>query len=522
MVRRDDWVIVLVAALMVSAAVGLTVLAIYVTGPTAPPTQVEGRLVVHGWVGNLPSHFWAVSAHTAHPNGLTTDPAVQQLLNSSPLRTLRYGDGSDACDPITNSFYPGNGSVGTSCPFNVGALKAYCTSVNPECSTLYQLPAEINDSGIDAQIVAWLLTHVGYRPAYFAFGNEPSLWTHYGIPWSQWRSSDNSTPTPLAYAVDVRNGIAAVRAVDPAAQFVGIEAAGPHAGQWFTTLMEVVGPEIAAVAYHLYPAMPGPYEPTVEQLYSELEGPNNISETYADVQGAVEAGCGCPGVPVEIGEYNSGPTAAQTGVYPPLVSQYPDAVFIAASIDQALEAGLPELTLFTLQSHTPQFQFGMLNSLDQITPVGQLYESILPYFAGRSVANVTISGGGNAWAAALVTNGTGSYRVSLLVANPQVSTELILNTSAVFPNGTSALTIDWSPGAPVPSVDRTASLGPTIAIPPQGLLLVNATVTNGSLTGPLHGASGEVRGAGSETSRAPPQPPSGPPSAVPRARTARP
>ncbi len=484
-------------AVVLVAAVGVSVLAY--ESPVAPPvSQVPATLVVRGYVGEFSPQFYAVAAHTAQPSGLAHDPGVQTLLNASPIRFLRYGAGSDSCDPIHNISYSPNGTPRSGCDYDLSSLKAWCTSLHPTCETLYQLPGETNNSSEDAAIVAWLLGTVGFEPTYFAIGNEPSGWTHFGIPWTSWRSTDNSVPTPLAYAVEVRSVIAAVRAVDPSAQFVGIEAASPYGLEWFTTLVHVDGPQLSAVAYHLYPGRPLGAEPTVDQLYGLLDGIDNISSTYGTVRGAVDAACGCTHLPVQIGEYNAGPVPSVTGVYPPLDGQYPDAVFLAGSIDQALAEGVPALTFFSLQSPSTAFEFGMLNSADAIAPVGLLYEEILPSFAGRWIDALAIAGAPDVWGTALVTNATGGQQVSALLVNAQVATQVRLRIGALLPPGTNATLIGWQPGEPQPGVEHGVRLGENVTLPPQGLLLINATVPSGvpavGRLGPARSPAPELRG----------------------------
>ncbi len=483
--RRERAVVGIVVLLTVLAAAGLVVVAVYTAPSSAgPPAKITAQLDPVGWVGPFPAHFWAVSSHTAEPTGLISDPTVQTLLNASPIRFLRDGGGADLCDPITNTAYAANGSISGGCDYDVAALKAFCTSTAPTCSSILQLPGENNNSAEDAAIADWEVHTVGFQPTYFAIGNEPSLWTDYGIPWTSWNASDNSTPTPIAYALDVRNAIAAVRAVDPGARFVGIEAATPHAASWFTTLMEVDGPNLSAIAYHLYPSGAGTNEPTASQLYAELKGGSNISVTYDLVRQSVQSACACAGPQIQIGEYNAGPVEAQAGIYPPLDAQYPNAVFIAASIDQALEAGVPVLTFFDLQSGISSFDFGMLNSMNELSPVAQLYETVLHDFAGAAVENLTVAGSPNTWAAALVTNHTTGRQVSVLISNPQVATEVVLNVSRLFGPGTEATTISWSPSTAGPTTTYDARIGPNVTLPPQGILLINATLPLANGTGP--------------------------------------
>lgn len=483
--------VLLVALIAILSAVAVLSVS-FQLGPAVPVPVQPAQLVAHGWVGPFPAQFWAVAGHTAVTNGLVSDPALRSFLAASPIRLMRYGAGADDCNITTDTAYAPTGGGAGRCAFNVSALQSWCTSVRPTCSSILELPGENNDSAEDAYIASWIVHTVGFHPTYWAFGNEPGAWLHYGIPWSAWSSTDNSTPTPLAYAVDVRNGISAVKAVDPGARFVGIEAAGLRDAPWLTALAEVDGPELQAYAYHLYPFPPQDLDvpPTLGQLYAELDGPTNISSTYQSAIAAIRLGCpGCAAPTVQIGEYNVGPTNSETGTYPSLASEYPGAVFMAGSIAQALSADVPVFTVFDLQSGATSFGYSMLNSNDALDPVGVLYSQVLPYFAGAAIENVSVAGATDTWSVLLATNSTSGTRLSLLVANAQVGNAVALNDTSVFGGSAFGTLVQWAPGLADPTIRSGVAIPSILTLPPQGILLVNVTLPD--FTGPGRVGSAE-------------------------------
>jgi hypothetical protein len=359
---------------------------------------------------------------------------------------------------------------------NVTALKVWCASRPGPCHTIVTLPGENNDSEEDASIASWVVHTVGFQPEYWAIGNEPSLWTHYGLPWTSWRAKDNRSATPLDYAIDVRNAVEAIRNIDPTARFVGLEAAGPDLAPWFSAVAAIDGGLVSAIAYHQYPNA-GTSAPSLSQYYSPLTGPMNVSESYSRVQAAVAVGCaGCSSLPIQIGEFNGGP-----GPTPPVFDEmYPGAVFIAASIAQALEAGVPTFTYYTLQTPESSFPLAMVNSSDALDPAGTLYANVLPYLAGQTIENVAVrTSAPNVWSAMLSTPEAlhpDHLQVSLLVVNANLNATIPLNVSSVLTDPGAGTVIDWVPPNSMPTVSLGVPIQPSYDLPPQAILLINATI----------------------------------------------
>ena len=281
-----------------------------------------------------PSTFWAVSAHPGCPICFTSDPALGAFLSSTPVTWYRVGAGADACNMTLDVAYNSSGDDVGACAVNLASFKDWCYSLTPHCHSIVQLPGENNNSGIDSSDVAYLEGTIGLYPDYWAIGNEPSDWIHYDEPWASWQPSDHNAPTAVAYAVDVRNAIEAIRGVDPFARFVGIENSGVNPS-FLQNVTRIDGSLISWVAYHTYPGgTGGPAHPTLSEFYSLLNGSTSIPETYAEVRNSTDKYCSnCSSLPISIGEYNGGTSNSTWTTY---LDEFPNVIFTAASLTQAL------------------------------------------------------------------------------------------------------------------------------------------------------------------------------------------
>jgi hypothetical protein len=439
-------------------------------GATAAPASstVAATLVDSGPLGNLSPSFFAVNAVTHESRGFAADPAIGSFLNSTPIQTLSVDFEGDYCNATSDQLWTDNGTFSAPCAFNVTAFKGWCDSIRPACTSTIELPGENNNSAEDAYIANWIVHVVGIQPEYFVIGNEPNLWKHYGEPWSKWRKTDAHTPTELAYAIDVRNAILAIRKVDPGAHFLGIETDCICTIGWIQEVATVDRALISGIAYHSFPppSGPNPKSPTLAQFYDILDGSDNISTSYDAVISGLAACTACAQVPILIGEFNAGPPQGGGSTY---TGKYPNAVFMAASFTQAWRVGVVELAYYDLQDEKAKSGgWGFLNTTDAISPVGILYQTIAPQVVMGTVHNVhLVTALGNAWVG-LTTNATAS---SLLVVNANITDTLHLSLGTAFPKGGPGIQIQWNPSLQLPTTTRI-TVGSNYTIPPQGILLI--------------------------------------------------
>jgi DNA-binding beta-propeller fold protein YncE len=435
-----------------------------------------------------------MSGHTAVNTGIATDPAVGSELNSSPVQIVRYGNGADGCDVRNNTFWSDAGTHSTPCAFNVTAFKTWCLSLHPRCVSIFTLPGEIDSVSTAAYFASYIVNTLGYQPDYWTIGNEPSNWDHWGVPWTSWATNTTvSTPTAMQYAQEVHLMIRAITApgVDPAAKFVGIQA--PDAGQstWFTDLGLVDGSSLSWVAYHSYPS-PGA-NPTLPQFYATLSSVHNISTTYSTVQGYFTGTLSnLSNLPIQIGEYNAGPGGPGGPAMCGTVvcdSLYQDAVFMSASVAQALEAKVQSLVFFTLQDPGTTYGFDMMNSADQRDPVAVLYDSVFPFLHGAVVHNVAVKTSPSSslyWAAELTTTTADGpvfreYQ-SLLVVNTDTTNSLTLSLGTAFTTSASGKVVTWDTTTTTPVTTSVTSFSTSYTIPTQGILLLNGSSCLGCIT----------------------------------------
>src|SRR4029077_6850449 len=110
-------------------------------------------------------------------------------------------------------------------------------------------PAEIDSPSTAAYDVAYTEQVLQFRPAYWEIGNEPAIWTHFQLPWSEWAPAQNLNATPVQFAQVVQRYVTAIHAVDPSAAIIGLGGVGTGAyGEtpWITSTVRLNGPNLSA------------------------------------------------------------------------------------------------------------------------------------------------------------------------------------------------------------------------------------------------------------------------------------
>lgn len=490
--------------------------------PAGPPASVT--LVDRGILGAPATNFWAISGQTATNQSWQKVPSVGKLVNATPVRYVRIGGGADACNLTTDTNWvagPSGGRESGGCSFNINDTKAWCDSLNPNCVSLVQLPGENNNSGEDANIIHYILVNESFRPTFVAIGNEPDsygVWTHYGIPWSQWKTTDNSTAKPRAYALDVQGAITAIRSVyfslritQPA--YVGIEAATGTAAAWFRNISHYDSSLIGAIAYHSYPTnVTGGTQPTLAKYEGALvNGASNLTHTFPLVRAEYLSGCPngtgtCATPSIQVGEYNGGPG----GGAPTYDSQFPGVTYIASSVCQALETSIPALTYYVLQSRTASFGYAMMNSTTATTPVANLYKQILPWLTGEANGGLvevhnTSAKAENFWSVLVETakasHGTTVTNYSVLMVNANITASVTVATSSVFPTGAAGKIANWSGGGS-PTFQTAASFAASYTLPADSLLLLSGLTIHIGGGNASNGTRSDSNGSGNPTNSA--------------------
>ncbi|MCI4366183.1 MAG: PKD domain-containing protein [Thermoplasmata archaeon] len=436
---------------------------------SAPVKGLLGQLGVGNGSRAIPSHFFSVVAQTACVTCLATDGKLDAFLAASPFDAVRYGQSTDYCNISVDRLYSDAGSYSLGCGYSIATLKTWCNGLSPHCTSIIDLPGENNRSAEDAAIASWIVLGQGFQPTYWSIGNEPQGWTHYGIPWSQWKTSDHSRATPVAYAFDVKAAMAAVTGVDPAAKFIGIQAACSCNTLWFQDVAKIDGAALSAVAFHEYPSE-GTTSESLAQFFAPLQGTGNLSASVARVRAAVAPECSrCPSLPIFVNEYNAGPGWAPSN----FAGSYANAVFLAASVVQGLTVPVAQLSVFELQTYqTGRFGFAMVDAHDALSPPGVLFADVLPRLALGTVSTAPIATTlGNVWA---VTTANATSE-SLIVVNANLTNALALHLGLDFPSLLPGTVLQWSPGHATPSVTHTTLAG-AFSVPSQGILVLTVAL----------------------------------------------
>ncbi|HKV89696.1 MAG TPA: hypothetical protein VJQ43_00670 [Thermoplasmata archaeon] len=425
---------------------------------------VNGTLQIGPVVARPPANFWTVDAHAVK----IADSGLSALINQTPITTFRYGGGADVTNVTAGLTYSDNG---TASPVAGPADSAFVTFCGwRHCHAIFAVPGEINDPGAVALSVRYVETTLGFHPDYWSIGNEPQTWTHFDIPWVKWRGTDASTPTPQEYAVSVQRDIAAMRSVDPTIRVIGIQSSqgGDPLAAWLVPLLGMNGPNIAAVAYHSYPANMGSPDGTEAGFLSaafRLGFPHDYLETEAEVRAA------CPkcAIPVFVDEFNGAGVGADNA----FDQGYADVPIVAAAIAGGLQQNVSQFSFFDLQGVGTLSAFGLLGPQGTLRPSYYLYSTFFRNLSVGAIQNTTVLGGPGQVAAVVGSNAT---TVSLMVsnANGTVGLRLGLNGSS-FPLTGKGIVWAWDPSLPFPSVSRFAagSLPASWVIPPEGVLLID-------------------------------------------------
>ncbi|MCI4336240.1 MAG: PKD domain-containing protein [Thermoplasmata archaeon] len=458
--------------LTVKGAAGVTATTSINIVTSGTSSGTTGKLVTAGVVATTSGSFWSVDAQTSCATCIESNQSVKNYLASTPFTWVRYGQGIDSCNISAARSYSSSGVASTGCGFNMTSLKSWCDSTTPHCHTIISLPGENNNSREDAAIAKWIVRTVGIQPDYWSIGNEPTGWTHYGLPWTSWKTTDAASASPLAYAFDVKVAITAVSAVDPGAKFLGIEAACSCNTLWFQDVAHIDGASLAGIAVHNYPSS-GSTTETLAKFYAPLSTSSNITNSVATVRSALAGQCtACGTLPIFVNEYNAGPGWAPSNYG----GTYANAVFLAASVTQALTSNVSQMTVFNLESSSSSgYGFALLNSHGSPGPTGTLYSGLLRHLAGGTVTaahvSTTLTG---VWAVAT----TNASMESILVVNANLTHPLALSLGLGLLSRLTATRYEWNSTLAAPR-ELVGTLAGTYLVPSQGILLVSLPKTVG-------------------------------------------
>lgn len=333
------------------------------------------------------------------------------------------------------------------------------------CKAIMQLPAEIDDPATAAYFASYVVHTLKFQPAYWQIGNDPSGWTHFGVPWSEWKGGRGGNATPLAFANLVHAYIAAVTPVDPSGQFLALGAGmgGPDYDKpWVEELAKVDGKELTGISVHSYVLGTSPSKPTDAELFANLNGPYSLPDQLTADRSYIQAACSaCTQLKVFVTEIN----AAEDDSYSTLLSSFAGTLYLAAETIQGLTLHATNLDWFAYDSDYPgawsehplrwQMQY-------------YLFSDVLTQLKGDTLPT-TVTGPATFFAIATCD----SSGLALLLVNVNTATAVDISASqAGFVLDHPGVTeYSWSDGASRPSAS-SVSLSNTVKVPPESIVLL--------------------------------------------------
>ena len=340
-------VIILAAVLSVTS---LGIASMLATGPgTASPlspfagSTASGSVVVGAFskATAIPSAFWGLNVEATDRFNSVDAASVA----ATPVTFVRFPGGNlgeefNYTSGIITDITGGQSRSDTSTATFVASCKQF------GCHAIMQLPAEINKPATAAYYAAYVVHTLGYQPAYWEIANDPSGWTHFNVPWSQWKTSGGGNTTPAPFAALVQTYIKAILAVDPAAKFIALGAGAwgtSFAKPWVEELARVDGHALSGISVHSYITGGGPSNPTDAELFANLNAAASLSNQVTADQSYIKAACPtCTNLGVFVSEVN----AAQKSTYTKLLTSFAGTLYLAALTVQGLASHATSLDWF--------------------------------------------------------------------------------------------------------------------------------------------------------------------------------
>jgi len=488
----------------VGLAVGLVAVVLaaglYVTLPAHPAASVVPAVTAtisvnaSAVVAELPAGFLGSNVGSRVALG-ASDAAV---LGATPITALRWPGGSTADEMnYTSGLITDDEGQTTVAAENVSAFVGFCRSL--ACEAILQLPGEIDDPATAAYYVAYTERTLGFTPAYWEIGDEPSLWTHFGIPWSAWNPTQSTNATPASYAALVHAYIAAIRTVDPAARVVGLPGVGTGVfGEttWLTATVRENGPNLSAVGIHVYPAgNPPPGPATLTDFYSNLSGPRSIAARVPADRAAIAAACpACGPIPLLVTEFGSG---IEGGSFDAFVDGFPQVPFLASELIQMMTLNVSAAVVYEFESTRGG---AFLDPGGPTFPLYGLYQGLLDRLPSEVIASSVRSSATGLFVLA-ARDGAGT-ETALLLDNANATTPIAVNlTGSGFPAGAPGSAWSYAAGDAAPVPAGTGDLNARWTVAPQSLLLIVAAPF-----GNVPGIAGTPSGAGAISGASAPVP----------------
>ncbi|MCI4328952.1 MAG: hypothetical protein L3J86_05145, partial [Thermoplasmata archaeon] len=300
----------------------------------------------------------------------------------------------------------------------------------------------------------------------------PAIWTHFQVPWSRWNGGQDTNATPASYALLVRQYVQAIHRVDPAAPIIGLGGVGTGAygeTSWISATVAENGPNLSAVAIHVYPAgTPPSGTATLAQFFSNATGAHSLAARVPADRAAIRSAClTCTTLALLVTEYGS---ASSFGSFSQYAFGFPQVPFVASEVIQGLDLNVSQMYL--RQVETPHAGSWIDGSTGYLHPLYTLYSELLPML-GPIVVPTTVAPadpGVTTVATESVPNGSRT----ILVDNTNVSTSVTLQLDSTLEVAGPDIVWSWNQSSAAP-VERNGIWNSSTewTIPPVGILLIH-------------------------------------------------
>lgn len=462
---------VLALVLGVAIAVALVV-PVWVLAPTpaagggapAPGTTTLGLL--NGSTVDLEAGYLGVNVR-ANAGNITASSLAS--INATPVRTLRW-PGGGLGDRLAILARGGAGSIysdaGTATPAN-GSLANFAASCDEvRCRSIVTLPGEIDDPAYAAQVVTYSEVTLGFYPTYWEIGNEPAAWTHFGVAWANWTPSQDRAPTPLQYALVVQAYALAIHDVDPNAAIIGLPGVGRGGSSdaaWINATVTVNGPNLSAVAIHLYPAgsLTGPI--SLQSWFRSLSGATGLPARVEDAEAAIARACSSCSIALMVDEF--GPATNVTAA-DGLPGGYL-AGFLATLLAQGVSEPIGSLDYWALRSST----YGAWFDPQGVASASyDLYRALGEYLGTYAAAVDVLAP--HPGVLALEGGDTASALTDVLVVNANLSRTAWVDLNVTYPAAAAGTAWSYTGSSTAPSVQPIGARGAENWTLPPGSVVI--------------------------------------------------
>lgn len=452
-----------------------------------PGSVAYAALQVNSYIRLQPGSFWGINLNA--PDGFSPNATNLALLNQSVFSEYRFGDGAGT-NFTTCTTYNDNG-VASACKVSLSAFIPWCQERN--CHVDISVPMETDDMGAIAYEVRYLEQTLGFTPAAWGLGNEPTGWIHWGIPWTSWRASDHSTPTAAQLAAEVKTAVSAIRSVDGTTPIDAIQSS-TCSSSYVAQVMLVNGPNVTSVACHAYPG----------GGTSTANPPHNLAQ-FLSLGGTQGSG----GI-ARLGSFRTGLQALDSEAHTNCPTGY-SCSGIREYVDElnsylggnGFSHGFPEvpaaaaLEYFALidpnVTGTKWFEYagptyGLFGSVPNgARPAWYLYSEIFRNLTQGDVYNVTFTGPERNLLG-IETRNASTGTSSLLLINDNASVSFLVDTSAWYP-GTTPRTWAFAPGMSYPSftASTNGSFERLVTLAPEEVLLIDFANASAASSSPVTG-----------------------------------